>query len=61
MAAEFARWRERVETNLARAIDDGACETRLRDAMRHATLGAGKRIRALLAYAAGEACGADAA
>lgn len=32
---------------------------RLHDAMRYATLGGGKRVRALLAYAAGEFCGAD--
>ena len=61
MAAEppFAHWRERVEATLSRAIDAGACEPRLRAAMRHAALGGGKRLRALLAYAAGEACGAD--
>ncbi len=33
---------------------------RLAEAMRHATLGGGKRIRPLLAYAAGELTGADA-
>ena len=61
MAAEasFARWRERVETLLSDAIDAGAVEPRLRAAMRHATLGGGKRLRALLAYATAEACGAD--
>ena len=61
MAAEppFAHWRERVEATLSRAIDAGACEPRLRAAMRHAALGGGKRQRALLAYAAGEACGDD--
>jgi farnesyl diphosphate synthase len=32
---------------------------RLHEAMRYATLGGGKRVRALLAYAAGEFCGAD--
>ena len=31
---------------------------RLHEAMRYATLGGGKRVRALLAYAAGEFCGA---
>ena len=61
MAAEppFVHWRERVEATLSRAIEAGACEPRLRAAMRHAALGGGKRLRALLAYAAGEACGAD--
>ena len=60
MAAEasFARWRERVEATLTTAIDTGGTEPRLRAAMRHATLGGGKRLRALLAYAAAEACGA---
>lgn len=32
--------------------------TRLHEAMRYSTLGGGKRVRALLAYAAGEFCGA---
>jgi len=32
---------------------------RLHEAMRYSALGGGKRIRALLAYAAGEFCGAD--
>ena len=61
MAAEasFARWRERVEATLTTAIDTGGAEPRLRAAMRHATLGGGKRLRALLAYAAAEACGAS--
>jgi farnesyl diphosphate synthase len=63
MAAEasFARWRERVESRLAEAIEAGSVEPRLRAAMRHATLGGGKRLRALLAYAAAEACGANGA
>ncbi len=32
---------------------------RLHQAMRYAVLGGGKRVRALLAHAAGELCGAD--
>ena len=32
---------------------------RLHEAMRYSTLGGGKRVRALLAYAAGEFCGAE--
>ena len=32
---------------------------RLHEAMRYATMGGGKRVRALLAYAAGEFCGAE--
>ncbi|MFM9835696.1 MAG: polyprenyl synthetase family protein, partial [Methylophilaceae bacterium] len=31
----------------------------LHEAMRYSVLGGGKRVRALLAYAAGEFCGAD--
>jgi farnesyl diphosphate synthase len=33
--------------------------SRLHEAMRYSTLGGGKRVRALLAYAAGEFCGAE--
>jgi farnesyl diphosphate synthase len=57
--ASFARWRERVEGKLSDSIDAGSAEPRLRAAMRHATLGGGKRLRALLAYAAAEACGTE--
>ncbi len=58
MAAEppFADWRKRVEAALERAIAEGATEARLQAAMRHAALGGGKRLRALLVYASGEAC-----
>lgn len=56
---EFAVWtsdrQQRVEQVLSRAL---AAQTpgaeSLAEAMRYATLGAGKRVRALLAYAAGE-------
>ena len=56
---EFAAWasdrQQRVVQILAQAL---AAQTpgaeALADAMRYATLGAGKRVRALLAYAAGE-------
>jgi farnesyl diphosphate synthase len=50
----------RIESVLDRAL---ACAEgsprRLHDAMRYAALGGGKRVRALLAYAAGELTGAD--
>jgi len=39
----------------------GVSPSRLHEAMRYAVLGGGKRVRPLLAYAAGEAAGADAA
>ena len=60
----FASWaaarRERVERALDRALPPvGAEAPRLCEAMRYATLGGGKRVRALLAYAAGEFAGAD--
>jgi len=60
----FASWaaarRERVENALDRALPPvGEDAARLCEAMRYATLGGGKRIRALLAYAAGEFAGAD--
>jgi farnesyl diphosphate synthase len=60
----FASWaaarRERVEHALDRALPRLAGEApRLCEAMRYATLGGGKRIRALLAYAAGEFAGAE--
>jgi farnesyl diphosphate synthase len=59
----FASWaaerRDRVEHALDRALPPaGGAAPRLVEAMRYATLGGGKRIRALLAYAAGEFAGA---
>jgi geranylgeranyl pyrophosphate synthase len=62
-AQAFSGWstllRERVEAALAArlpAVD--AVPQRLHQAMRYACLGGGKRVRALLVYAAGEAAGA---
>lgn len=58
----FERWRERVEATLARILSDSAdpaqLPARLHAAMRHASLGGGKRIRPLLVYATGTALGA---
>ena len=50
----------RIEHVLERALPavEGPA-ARLAEAMRYATLGGGKRVRALLAYAAGEFAGAD--
>jgi len=50
----------RVESVLDQALAtaDGS-PGRLQDAMRYATLGGGKRVRALLAYGGGELAGAD--
>ena len=49
----------RIEGVLERALSEIA-EARLREAMRYAVLGGGKRVRALLAYAGGELTGAAA-
>jgi farnesyl diphosphate synthase len=61
---EFAAWarerQDRIEHVLMRALAfDERVPARLAEAMRYATLGGGKRMRPLLAYAAGEAAGAD--
>jgi len=54
-----AQWAKRVETKLDRALPAADIEPRrLHQAMRHAVLGGGKRLRAQLVYAAGRACGA---
>ena len=60
----FAVWsrerQRRIEDVLARALSDDAmpAPARLGEAMRYAVLGGGKRVRPLLAYAAGEAAAA---
>jgi farnesyl diphosphate synthase len=63
--ADFAAWsrdiQARMESLLARALPDAAiAPEKLHAAMRYATLGGGKRIRPMLAFAAGEAVGVDA-
>ena len=60
----FSAWtaarRARVEACLARVLPgDHSAAPRLARAMRYATLGGGKRVRPLLAYAAAETTGAD--
>jgi farnesyl diphosphate synthase len=51
----------RIERVLADVLPEPAiAPQRLHEAMRYAVLGGGKRMRPLLAYAAGEAAGADA-
>ena len=59
--ADLAHWRSRTDATLAAAFDalEGRTEPRLLAAMRHAVLLGGKRMRPLLTYAAGLACGAD--
>jgi farnesyl diphosphate synthase len=61
----FADWmaatQARVEAALARHLPGSDCiPHRLHDAMRYTTLGGGKRVRPLLAFAAGELTGASA-
>jgi farnesyl diphosphate synthase len=61
---DFAAWsrgvQSRVETALAQVLPDAAiAPVTLHAAMRYVTLGGGKRIRPMLAFAAGEAVGAE--
>ena len=60
----FNAWVKSMQLHIEGLLDQSlpAANTqpaRLHDAMRYATLGGGKRVRALLAYAAGEFCGAN--
>ncbi len=56
----LARWLQRVEASLDAALPSAdASPRRLHQAMRHAVLGGGKRLRPMLVYAAGAATGAD--
>ena len=62
---DFATWShshlERVEATLQRVLPaPEIAPRRLHQAMRYAVLGGGKRVRPLLAFAAGELAGADA-
>ncbi len=57
--ARLRAWGQRSETVLSRLLPDPAQEPgRLHAAMRYASLGGGKRMRPLLVYASGHACGA---
>ncbi|HRP72265.1 MAG TPA: polyprenyl synthetase family protein [Luteimonas sp.] len=57
--SDLTRWRSRADAALARTLDElEGTEPRLLAAMRHAVLLGGKRMRPLLTYAAGHACGA---
>lgn len=60
----FDHWasahQQRVEAVLARSLPDAhVLPARLHEAMRYAVLGGGKRVRALLSYAAAELAGAS--
>ena len=59
-AARFSAWATRVEQQLAQHLPSPDAEPRrLHEAMRHAALGGGKRMRPLLVYAAGTLTGAS--
>ena len=60
VAMRLDGWRTRIDGVLQAALaSHPAAERRLREAMRHAVLLGGKRMRPLLAYATGTAFGAD--
>jgi len=63
-STDFQSWahaqQQRIETLLQNLLPDpGIAPQRLHQAMRYAVLGAGKRVRPLLAFAAGELAQAD--
>jgi len=60
-ALDFKAWTSDMQTRMELVLDAHLptatiSPMRLHEAMRYATLGGGKRVRALLAYAAGEFC-----
>ena len=59
----FPAWSSSIQQRTERVLDEilpaaDIAPTRLHEAMRYAVLGGGKRVRALLAHAAGEFCNA---
>ena len=63
--AEFQAWSRDVARRMEAALTEllpaqQVAPNRLHDAMRYSTLGGGKRVRAMLVFAAGEFAGADA-
>lgn len=63
---DFQQWMKTVQADMERALSDflpdgATVPARLHEAMRYATLDGGKRVRPLLAFAAGELFGASAA
>ncbi|MHC8441738.1 MAG: polyprenyl synthetase family protein [Candidatus Eutrophobiaceae bacterium] len=60
LSDKLAFYQERVHKTLDRSLpDESKPPIRLHKAMRHSVLGGGKRVRAILVYAAGEAMGAS--
>jgi farnesyl diphosphate synthase len=65
LSNDFQSWTTAIQQRTEQALDkalpaENIAPNKLHEAMRYATLGGGKRVRALLAHAAGEFCGADA-
>jgi len=63
--ADFAAWSRAAQTRMESALHrllpaESLAPQRLHAAMRYVALGGGKRVRPMLAFAAGEAAGADA-
>ena len=61
---DFQSWAHRTQQRMEHVLDSllpasDIAPDRLHQAMRYAVLGGGKRVRALLAHAAGELCGAN--
>ncbi len=62
--ASFEAWAADHQARMEKVLDthmpsSETLPTKLHEAMRYSVLGGGKRVRALLAYAAGEFCGAN--
>src|SRR4030065_1900484 len=60
---DFAAWTQGCQARMESVLAEWPppvhiAPQRLHDAMRYAVLGGGKRVRPLLAFAAGEVCGA---
>ena len=65
LSNDFQSWATAIQQRTEQALDKALpaaniAPNKLHEAIRYATLGGGKRVRALLAHAAGEFCGADA-
>ena len=65
LSNDFQSWASAIQQRTEQALDQALPATniapnKLHEAMRYATMGGGKRVRALIAHAAGEFCGADA-
>jgi farnesyl diphosphate synthase len=63
-AADFNAWAIDMQARMESVLEINmplatVSPMRLHEAMRYATLGGGKRVRALLSYAAGDFCGAE--